>query len=59
MESVWFVAVGSGFVTADYIYDKLRYLIDESDSLFVVDITNRDCAGWAPKSLWNWLNAIK
>lgn len=56
LESTWFVKI-QGEVTADDVYRKLRDFIDEKDTVFVVDITERDRQGWLAKSFWNWIKA--
>lgn len=58
MDSAWFVAVNNDFTMSEQIYDRLRCFINENDALFVVNITGRDCSGWAPKSLWRWLDSM-
>lgn len=55
LESTWVVKVGDS-ITVDTVSEKLHSIIDERDSLFVVDITNSQYQGWLPRSFWEWIN---
>ena len=54
LESIWAVKTGIS-VSAGTLYKRLRPLIDENDSLFIVEITDQDRQGWLAKSFWTWL----
>lgn len=54
LESMWVVKVGT-LASSNDIYKLLRPKIDDNDSLFVVDITDRDRQGWLAKTFWEWL----
>ena len=54
LESIWAVKTGIS-VSAGTLYERLRPLIDENDSLFIVEITAQDRQGWLAKSFWEWL----
>ena len=56
LESTWFIKTAD-IVTANDVYSKLRELIDEKDTLFVVEITGSDRQGWLAKSFWQWIRA--
>ncbi len=56
LESTWFIKTADE-ITADHIYGSLRKLIDDRDTLFVVEITGSDRQGWLAKSFWNWIRA--
>jgi hypothetical protein len=53
MESLWFIKSGESVVTWS---DKLRAVMDQNDSLFVVDITGQPRQGWISTEVWNWLS---
>lgn len=52
LESTWFV---KSSLSATNLSTKLRSVIDENDSLFVVKISKQDRQGWLPKTAWEWL----
>lgn len=54
LESTWFVKVNDT-ETVDHVSQMLQNIIDNRDSLFVVDITGSRYQGWLPKSFWEWL----
>ena len=58
LESIWAVKTGIS-VSAGTLYERLRPLIDENDSLFIVEITDQDRQGWLAKSFWTWLKENK
>ena len=58
LESIWAVKTGTS-VSAGTLYKRLRPLIDENDSLFIVEITDQDRQGWLAKSFWTWLKENK
>ena len=53
MESMWFVYTKE---SVNLWTKRLRQAIDENDSLFVVDITNKSRSGWLSKDFWKWLD---
>lgn len=58
LESIWAVKTGIS-VSAGTLYERLRPLIDENDSLFIVEITDQDRQGWLDKPFWTWLKENK
>ena len=56
MESSWIVKTCNH--SADSIYKLLKPHILDEDTLFIVDITNKERSGWLHKSMWNWLNKV-
>lgn len=56
LESTWFL---ESHDTAHKISESLRTVMDENDSLFVVEITNMPRQGWLPKTAWEWLGEKK
>ena len=52
MESTW-VVYGEG-LTPREIRERLKLKSDPNDSIFVVDVTNTDYAGWLDSSFWEW-----
>ncbi len=54
LESMWTLKTGDS-VLANTIYEHLRPCIDENDSLFIVEITDKDRQGWLAESFWEWL----
>ena len=57
-ESAWALKVEDN-VTADDLYKKFKCFMTDSDSMFIVDITNQDKNGWCPSSFWKWLKKDK
>lgn len=58
LESIWAVKTGTS-VSAGTLYERLRPLIDENDSLFIVEITDQDRQGWLDEPFWVWLKENK
>lgn len=56
LESTWFLESSN---TAHFISESLRAVMDENDSLFVVEITGMQRQGWLPKTAWEWLDERK
>lgn len=54
LESTWAVKP-SLYNNSQDIYNVLRPIIDDTDDIFIVDITNQDRQGWMPKTFWEWL----
>ena len=52
MKSTWFVKSSK---SAQEIYTHLRRYIDDSDRIFISEIT-RNHAGWLNNAVWQWLN---
>jgi hypothetical protein len=52
MESYWFISTSESVKVWS---DRLLKVIDENDSLFVVDITGQPHQGWMSEDVWDWL----
>ena len=52
MESTWVVHT-EGLSTV-VIRERLKKKMDLNDSVFVVDITTSDYAGWLTNTFWEW-----
>ena len=52
MESYWFISTSESVAVW---YERLRQVIDENDSIFVVDITGQSRQGWMSEDVWEWL----
>lgn len=52
MESTWVVFAGD--TNTVEIRERLKQKMDQNDSVFVVDITSADYAGWLPSTFWDW-----
>jgi hypothetical protein len=55
LASTWMVS--ASYATAQSIYDALRPLIDDSDRLFVNQITRAGSQGWLDESAWDWFKS--
>lgn len=53
MTSHWFIKTEDSVQTWA---DRLMKIIDQNDSLFVVDITGQPRQGWMSQEAWDWLN---
>jgi hypothetical protein len=53
LERTWIVSLSDG--TPETVYNAVRPALDDSDSLFVVDITGRPREGWLGSRFWEWL----
>lgn len=53
LESVWIITTEQGIKE---VSDQLKALMDDQDSLLVVDISGRSRRGWLTERAWNWLN---
>lgn len=51
MTSHWFIKTNESVQAWS---DRLLRVIDQNDSLFVVDITGQSRQGWLPKDAWEW-----
>lgn len=54
LESTWVIKVPN-YIDPAQIYTRLRSHIDDSDFIFIVDITDQAYFGWLPKNFWSWL----
>ena len=52
-DTVWIIGTNQSLTAW---HAKLKTLIANSDSLFIVDITNRERNGWLPQRAWQWLD---
>jgi len=57
IESTWIIKTEN--LIARDIYDRLKPLINDTDSIFIVEITNSDKSGWLGKSFWQWCGCSK
>lgn len=53
MTSHWFIRTDESIQTW---FDRLRRVMDQNDSIFIVDITGQSRQGWMSKTAWEWLN---
>jgi len=53
MTSHWFIRTEE---SAQTWVDRLRRVMDQNDSIFIVNITGQERAGWMPKTAWEWLS---
>ena len=53
MESLWFINTSESIEVWN---SKLRQVIDQNDTLFLVDITGQQRHGWMFQDVWDWLN---
>ena len=54
LESTWFISTDR-CQSAQSIFDRLQVVIDDNDSLFIVNMNDsQDCEGWMPKAFWTW-----
>lgn len=56
----WWHYLGSTWIvnttqTIDNVATLLRSMIDQNDSIIVVDITGKTCDGWLPQKAWDWI----
>lgn len=58
LESTWFIKTNPNNC-ADLIYKNIKPTISEDDTLFIVDITECQNAGWMGKNTWKWLKDNK
>ena len=58
LESTWMVKTNPNNC-ANLIYKNIKPTISEDESLFIVDITECQNAGWMGKSTWKWLKDNK
>jgi hypothetical protein len=40
----------------DVWFRRLRKVLDEADSIFVVEVVIENRKGWLPRRVWNWIN---
>lgn len=52
LDSAWII--DTNLTVAD-ISEKLRAVMDDSDSVLVLNITGDSYAGWLSQDAWNWL----
>ena len=52
LESLWLIRTDE---TPSQIFGRLQPHLDNTDSIFVVEITDSR-EGWMPKSMWEWLS---
>ena len=52
LDSTWIVKSN---LTKETIHDNLIVVMNSSDYLLIVDITNRSYWGSLPKEAWNWI----
>ena len=53
LEETWFIKTDD---EPQQIINNIKPLLKDTDSIFVVEITN-NYAGWMPKSIWKWLKS--
>ncbi len=58
LDSTWFLSVQDSD-SADVWRDKLKATMDESDLIFIVDMSNSAYSGWLPKEAWDWFSKSK
>lgn len=56
LESAWVIQTSQVY-DANAIYGRLRPQIDDTDLLFIVEITEMERQGWMPKSFWEWMKS--
>lgn len=54
-EPLWLLLPGDLSVDAEALYNKLRPNIEDSDLMFIVEISHKDREGWMPKTFWEKL----
>jgi len=53
LESVWIIVTSKSITE---VSDSLKAMLDDKDSLLVVDITGKNRRGWLTKRAWDWLD---
>lgn len=53
LDSTWLVDTT---LNAIQIRDRMRTAMDNSDSCFVIKLTNENYEGWLQKDAWNWIH---
>lgn len=53
LKDTWIISTDESL---DNWNEKLRIILNDNDSLLVVDITGKERNGWLPINAWDWLN---
>lgn len=54
IDSTWIVDTN---LTVGEVNDRLLSVMDDSDSVLILNITGDTYAGWLPQDAWNWLKS--
>ena len=54
LESVWILYT---YKTADQLFEEIHPTMDNSDLLFISEISNDNRQGWMAKSCWEWMKS--
>lgn len=52
LESTWIIRTNE---TVQAWADKIRTVVDPSDYVIIIDITNKPRQGWLPMEAWEWI----
>lgn len=52
LDSTWIIVTN---LTIDECVNKIHSVMDNDDSLFIVNISGQSYKGWLPKKAWEWL----
>lgn len=56
LDTVWIIGTDQPL---SYWHAQIKSKLISSDSLFMVDVTNKERNGWLPQKAWAWLNSVE
>ena len=52
LDSTWIVVSA---LTPSQAFERLKPVLDKSDSVLIVNVTGDSYSGWLPQDAWDWL----